>query len=385
MSHELICTWLGLPPDGWPPDHYRLLGLEPGPADRELIERRVQERLETVRRYQLTHPEPATEAMNRLAQAFVCLTNAEARNAYDADLRSVSAEGAKEVAAVAVEVVASPEPARWSPELLPPPVRAVPSAPAVPTEVVWAAPATVLEPVGAPPAEAPASGNGPLPNSPPDAVLARAETNGQAGALNPTPPPGNILDWPALTEPERTEPAIETAQTAARARRGLGTKQALYHRVAQTRKLLRAWEQAGRYLANPLRRLQRPAEATHLMRQLRTIRELLRGFPRLLGQAGQPGYLVVALSRQQVVVPTFASLLPSQREALARDWKAGHHLLTAHRQFLRAELRAMRRKSPWRWGVRAVRAFINDHPGLVLLILGALALLVAYWRSLLTK
>src|SRR5437588_738333 len=29
MSHELICAWLGLPPDPWPPDHYALLGLTP--------------------------------------------------------------------------------------------------------------------------------------------------------------------------------------------------------------------------------------------------------------------------------------------------------------------------------------------------------------------
>ena len=33
MSHELICTWLGLPPGNWPPDHYRLLDLEPGESD----------------------------------------------------------------------------------------------------------------------------------------------------------------------------------------------------------------------------------------------------------------------------------------------------------------------------------------------------------------
>ena len=36
MTHERICSWLGLPPDqGWPPDHYRLLGLEPGESDSE--------------------------------------------------------------------------------------------------------------------------------------------------------------------------------------------------------------------------------------------------------------------------------------------------------------------------------------------------------------
>ena len=84
MSHELICTWLGLPPGDWPPDHYRLLDLEPGESDCARIEQRVHDRLEAVRRYQLLHPDLVTEAMNRLAQAYVCLTDPEARRAYDA-------------------------------------------------------------------------------------------------------------------------------------------------------------------------------------------------------------------------------------------------------------------------------------------------------------
>src|SRR5205814_1727590 len=84
MSHELICTWLGLPPGDWPPDHYRLLDVPPNEADAARIEHQVHQRLEAVRRYQLLHPELVTEAMNRLAQAYVCLTDPEARRAYDA-------------------------------------------------------------------------------------------------------------------------------------------------------------------------------------------------------------------------------------------------------------------------------------------------------------
>ncbi len=76
MKPDLICEWLGLPAGTWPPDHYRLLGLEPGESDAERIEQRVHERLEAVRHYQMAHPEQATEAMNRLAQAYVCLTDA---------------------------------------------------------------------------------------------------------------------------------------------------------------------------------------------------------------------------------------------------------------------------------------------------------------------
>src|SRR5712675_3327173 len=83
VDTSVICAWLGIPLDQWPPDHYTLLGLPPGEQDADRIERQVQQRLELVRRYQLTNPEPATEAMNRLAQAFVCLTDPQARTAYD--------------------------------------------------------------------------------------------------------------------------------------------------------------------------------------------------------------------------------------------------------------------------------------------------------------
>src|SRR5438093_6395864 len=88
MSHELICSWLGLPPGSWPPDHYALLGLEVGEGDVQKIEEHVHERLMKVRQYQLSHPDQATEAMNRLAQAFTCLTDPETKKAYDASLLS---------------------------------------------------------------------------------------------------------------------------------------------------------------------------------------------------------------------------------------------------------------------------------------------------------
>jgi hypothetical protein len=84
MSHELIRSCLRLPADRWPPDHYTLLGLEPREADTGRIEQRVQERMEQLRRYQLTHAEQVTEGMNRLAQALVCLTDPVAKQAYDA-------------------------------------------------------------------------------------------------------------------------------------------------------------------------------------------------------------------------------------------------------------------------------------------------------------
>jgi hypothetical protein len=86
--HEQICEILGLTPKSWPPDHYALLGLKRGESDVQLIEQRVHERMRQVRPYQLNYPDQVTDAMNRLAQAFACLTDSAARQAYDASLHA---------------------------------------------------------------------------------------------------------------------------------------------------------------------------------------------------------------------------------------------------------------------------------------------------------
>ncbi len=113
MSHELICEWLGLAAETWPPDHYRLLGLAPGESDAERIEQRVHERLEAVRHYQMAHPEQATEAMNRLAQAYVCLTDASSKRAYDAVLFGTAAPVAVAVAEAPAAQAERPDPLAW--------------------------------------------------------------------------------------------------------------------------------------------------------------------------------------------------------------------------------------------------------------------------------
>ena len=33
MDYQLLCSWLGLPAAAWPPNHFVLLGLEPGVHD----------------------------------------------------------------------------------------------------------------------------------------------------------------------------------------------------------------------------------------------------------------------------------------------------------------------------------------------------------------
>ena len=75
-----------------------------------------------------------------------------------------------------------------------------------------------------------------------------------------------------------------------------------------------------------------------------------------------------------------ASRRPSQREALARDWWAGRTLLTEHREYLRQELRGLRKKSFTGRFFRAVWWAITDQPGRLLLLIALLAINVALWR-----
>lgn len=339
MTNELICTWLGLPSDSWPPDHYRLLDLDPGKSDPTTVEHQVHQRLEAVRRYQLTHPEQATEAMNRLAQAFVCLTDPESKRVYDAALFGTS-RGAV--------TVANPPPVR---RRLSKPSAASAEDPVAGTELDTAA-ATASAPVA------------------PEAAVAPPGT---------VPPIRRGPSADGFAEELKPDHAIDAARLSAAARRGLGSRRALYRRLAITRRLMKGWERAGKYMADPGRRIARPNEATEFLEQLTRIQGLLRSFPPLLGEAGHPGYLVIALARLQVVVPTFQTLLLSQREALARDWQAGIKVLAEHRLFLRAELRALRRGGRRGRALRWIRALLTDQPVLVLILAGLLLLNLFLW------
>src|SRR5581483_8319630 len=185
-----------------------------------------------------------------------------------------------------------------------------------------------------------------------------------------------------IAGPAAAKPSREGADTYASWRKGLGTRRALHYRILWHRQLLHAWQGAGKYLNRPTRAVHRPAEATDLIHHMQSIRELLGALP-LFGVTGPPGCLVVALASQQMIVPTLQTLLSSQREALARDWQAGLKLLHTHRQFLRHELRALKRRSAWRQGLRALKTGLVDHPGIIVLLVACVALNLSYeqvWR-----
>jgi hypothetical protein len=385
MDHQLICSWLGVPPERWPPDHYTLLGLNPAESNVQVIEEHIHVRMAQVRKYQLNHPDQVTEAMNRLAQAFSCLTDPAAKKAYDAALQSggpatpppapepapASAPEQTATPSVATEPAGSPDPLAWlfgpwsSPTAREPPTAAS-------TATVAPRPTEAAGPVAADWKTAPppprASGADTTDTQIPAAKTGEMPKLEMPAPVAPPPPP-----------PAPVDPITEAARFSKPARARLGTKRAMYHRIAVTRQLIWAWKRTGTYLAHPVRRLTRLADANDLVRRLEEVQELLEDFPPLLGEAGQPGYLVLALARQPMVVPTFRTLLPSQREALARDWNAALDLLLQHRQFLREELRSLRKKSWIGRLARATRSLVNDYSLSVLVVVGVIALGVAVW------
>ena len=349
MKHELCCGWLGLAATSWPPDYYSLLGLRPGDGNVERIEQEVHSRLSKVRAYQLSYPELATETMNLLAHALLCLCDPAAKQVYDHKMgipppappsqggeRITGSQGGESVpsngAALTGERVAAATQVDWKQAPLPP-VRGAPN-PAIP---------------------------GPT-------VVAREQ-----GQVAPAPP-----DPPAVAPPAPVaRPAVSRdAENSPAARRGLGTPAAIYERISHTRQLLWAWEQAGKFLNKPARRVARPLEEKELAIRLEEVCDLIEDYPPFVGFPGQPGYRVIAMARLEMTSPMFKNLDRPQREVLARDWIAGYTVLRAHRQFLRRELRALRQQGWISRAIRATRSALNDHPGWVLFGITVAAVLV---------
>ena len=340
MNHELIFTWLGLEPGDWPPNHYRLLGLTPGESDSQLIEQKVHQRMAAVRCYQVRHPDQATEAMNRLAQAFMCLTEPVAKQRYDAEVLGL----------------APPAPRRSKPETMQEIPAFVPEPP--PPNGRRSSPNLVLPP--------------PLP---PPAVEVVPAPPAPVAVVPPRPPPA-----PPAPPVEKVDPILEAARSPL-ARSGLGSRWELLRRIRRTRDLFESWMLAGKYLGMVKRRTTlRPPDAEELAELFTRIAKQSRRLPRILGEAGQPGYLVLLLAKHDAVA-AFRELEPSQREALRRDWQAGRDLLLAHRDFLREQATELRRMTRGQRFGRYFRSLMVDQPRLLLLLLVLAAANSFLWWS----
>lgn len=171
------------------------------------------------------------------------------------------------------------------------------------------------------------------------------------------------------------DPQLEALRSSQQVLEGIETRRGLYQRALWLRGLNRAWTKAGRYLARPHRRLLRAAEEADLARALLLIEDALQEGHAPLGEPGQPGYRVVALAAQEPVIERFKALDEHHREALARDWNAGHEALRAYRRFLCEQVRDWRRLGAGRRLRRLIDGLLTRHRYAVLVALSLATIL----------
>jgi hypothetical protein len=347
MSADKLRAWLNLPNGPWPPDHYALIGLPVGIGSSEEIEARVLERLELLRRYQLPHPDEATEGMNLLARALDTLTDPDARREYDRSL------GLKP------KTVAEPPPLPSDDELN----VLFPGIPLLPAEAIGPAPADeqILPDV----IELPDLDTVPGADDEPELL---EEVPAQAlpeAILLPVPP--------AVAKLEGVPDAIPGKPKSPRRQ--------LYADLARVRKVLRVFDRARPYLTDADRTFNRRTDLLALMGCLAELRPLLPTVEDLIASPKRPGNLVAALARQRLMFDTFRSLLPDQRDALARDFRAAHYRLAGYYDDLRDEARRLTEKDFTRSVVNPLLRYVADHPEWIVLPFALFALAVAIVRS----
>lgn len=355
MNRDMICIWLGLADKRWPPDPYALLGLTPADCTGGKIEQRVQERMAKLRCYQLSHPEEATEGMNRVAQAFIVLVERH-----------------------------SPRPEPRAAVLQPPPPTQVP-APAPPATGRGALSESAV-------AQRPELG---WKSSPPPVRPARSAALPAIPVETPAPEAVEP-DWPERVPATFDEPSapVETeeqvirslAEESEEARAGALTLQAVIARADQTRLLLIAWRRAGRYLANPKRKLTRSADRSDFTSRLEALLEAAEPYPDFVVHPGRPGYRAVALAHLGIMPEVFNAMSEEQREQLAKDWALTHKILLAHRAFLLRQFKALRRRGMIGRATHILRTSVRERPvmwqafgvvvGLTVLVLVGILILV---------
>ncbi len=284
MDTNLLRSWLGLPPGPWPPDDRAALGLGPGPVDPAEAERRALERMGRLRPHQLVHPELVTEGMNRLAQALLAVTATAA-----AAPREVVYDGRQE----------PPSPAS------PPTAPAKP--PSAPREVTYDG---RLEP----PTPAGAVAQDERPIAEPEPVL----------LLEPKAAPWSVphVAPPAPPRPEPIPIAVPIPGELPAAAVGPdpADRRRAYRELAALRGLRRAWDKLRPSLADPSQAVATAGDVYEFLDGVLAVRDAVTHPGLQTGYLREVAPLAASLLRQPLALSVFRSLLPSQRQALARDW-----------------------------------------------------------------
>jgi hypothetical protein len=101
-SFDPYYKWLGIPPAEQPPNHYRLLGINPFESDPDVIQAASDQRMIHLRSFQTgQHSSLSQKLLNETAAAKLCLLKPERKAQYDARLQSQLAMQAPPAAPVA--------------------------------------------------------------------------------------------------------------------------------------------------------------------------------------------------------------------------------------------------------------------------------------------
>jgi len=352
MSQEKLRGWLKLHDGPWPPDHYALIGLKVGEGTPVEIESRVLERLELLRRYQLPHPDEATEGMNLLARALDTLTDPEARLKYDSKLGLKTPTRSEDPAPLVHDTLNT----------------LFPGVPQLPSMTVR--PSFVFD-EGPPLPEAillPEVDYETNIDEDPEFEEDEPEPALPAAILLPVPPPLERLD-------------DSKAREARRSSRPKSPKRELYADLARVRKVLRIWERARPLFGDVEQTFARRTDTLALMSCLAELRPLLSTVTDLIATGRRPGGIVAALARQRLMFDTLRSLLPDQREALAKDFRAAHYRLAGYYDELRDEAGRMNEQTWMRETGKPMLRYLANHPEWLILPIGILALIVSVVRS----
>ena len=80
--------WLGIRPEHQPPDHYRLLGLDPFESDSDVIRTAAERQMAHVQSYKIgPQSDLSQRLLNEIGRAKFCLLNPETKAEYDRTLR----------------------------------------------------------------------------------------------------------------------------------------------------------------------------------------------------------------------------------------------------------------------------------------------------------
>ena len=87
-SFDAYHAWLGISPRDRPPNHYRLLGIEPFESDEKVIEHAADRQMAHVRKFQTgTHAALSQKILNEISAARITLLDPGKKTRYDGRLR----------------------------------------------------------------------------------------------------------------------------------------------------------------------------------------------------------------------------------------------------------------------------------------------------------